>query len=910
MRTRFALVLLAALCAVPGMRAGAADRMDVETVTYADSAAAAAAWAPGEKADPAALAPEKAPDGQPALAFTCDMAKLTDRGYWDRKVALDLGRYGRVALWIKVVGEPSAVASCTLYFNAGGGWYGAPFGPPEKGWRKVVLDRSAFLIEDKPEGWNAIRSMRMSFWRGQGKKATVYVGGVTAVSSDVLVVRNSRAGQEGTGYAADMVRYLAHAGIDAGTVEDTDVEKGALRGARLVVYPHNPLAFPSEMDAVEAYVKGGGKLLVCFSLPDRLGKVLGLSNAVYTKPDREGQFSSMRFQAGLLPGLPKAITQHSWNITWVRTVGSGARVLAEWYDKDGKPTGAPAITYSPSGAYVSHILLDEDPDGRDRALRSILGSLVPSIWADVAKNALEGASKIGGREETFADAVTRTRQLAEKSGKTAVVSATLDKARPAYASGEAALKEKKYPEAVEAATLARESLLDAYSHAQAARRVEFRAMWCHSAYGTEGLNWDMALAKMKAAGLNAIVPNMLWGGVTDYPSKVLPMRETVATRGDAIAQCLAAARKYGLEIHVWKVNWNLGGAPQAFIDRMRAEKRLQRTNTGEEEPWLCPSNDANYQLEIDSMLEIVKNYDVDGIHFDYIRYPDSTKCYCDGCRARFEAKTGKPVASWPKDVLRDGPRYAEYQQFRRDCITRLVKAVSEQAHKLKPRIQVSAAVWPNWPGCREEIGQDWGLWVKQGWLDFVCPMDYCSSDEEFRTRVQVERDEIGGRIPLYAGIGASAPGLSPAQVVDQVQIARDEGADGFIIFHLADIAAAQHLPALAAGATAGPSELPHRQPKAGWGINVDGAPLRGNPMPLQDVDYAASVPAKAGAGEWQFVITHPDGSVAATLGKGAAGRTVKGSAKLDKGLYRLVLRRIGSTAAPSELRGPFVTVGE
>lgn len=902
------ILCLAAFGGASALRALAEERLNIEPVDYANGAAACAAWSACEGAGQAALAPEKTPDGRPALAFTADMAKLDTRAYWDRQVRLDLARYGRVALWIKVVGDSSAIASCTLYFNAGGGWYGAPFGPPERAWRKVVLDRSEFLIEDRPEGWSSVRSMRLSFWRGRPRKATVYVGGVEAIGYDVAVVRNSRAGSEAAPAAAEMVQQLAHAGIDAGAVEDVDVEKGALRGMRLVVYPYNPKTTDAELDALDAYVKQGGKLLVCYSLPDRVGRLLGIENVRYRSEERKGQFSSMRFVSGALAGLPASITQHSWNIELVKPAAPDTRVIAEWYDDAGKPTGAPAVVYSPRGAYVSHVLLDEDPADRDRALRAIAGALVPPIWHDVAKNALEGASRLGARTESFAEAVARTESLAQKAGKQAAVSPLLDRARAAFREGQAQFEAGKYAESIGSATAARDRLLAAYARAQTARRVEFRGMWCHSAYGPEGMNWDQALAKMKAAGCNAIVPNMLWGGVADYPSKVLPVRDTVATRGDAIAECLAAARKHGLEIHVWKVNWNLGGAPKEFVERMRAEKRLQRNSDGVEEAWLCPSNDANFELERDSMLEIVRNYAVDGIHFDYIRYPDSTKCYCDGCRQRFEAKTGKVVERWPADVLRKGPRYAEYQQFRRDNITRLVKAVSEEAHRIRPGIKVSAAVFPNWPSCREEIGQDWGLWAKSGWLDFVCPMDYTASDEEFRTRVQVQRDELGGRVPLYPGIGASAPGLSPAQVIDQVQIAREEGADGFIIFHLADVTAAQHLPALAAGATAGPSEIPHRQPRASWGITVDGAPLREPPMPLQTVTVAAGVPDRAGAGEWQLVVTHPDGSVAAALGKAQAGRTAKGNVRLDAGLYRLVLRRVGSTAPPSELRGPFFDV--
>jgi uncharacterized lipoprotein YddW (UPF0748 family) len=322
------------------------------------------------------------------------------------------------------------------------------------------------------------------------------------------------------------------------------------------------------------------------------------------------------------------------------------------------------------------------------------------------------------------------------------------------------------------------------------------------------MSWDEAAANLKRCGFTAVVPNMLWGGSADYASVLLPVTARSRKEGDQIEACLAACRKHGIQVHVWKVNWNLATAPEEFGVKMRAEGRLQRTSAGAEERWLCPSNPANFELERDSMLEVARKYAVDGIHFDYIRYPDSSKCYCDGCRRRFEAdqaeRSDRPfegVPRWPEDVLRGGPLYAEYQEFRRTNITRLVKAVAEEARRARPGIKVSAAVFPNWPACREEIGQDWAVWVREGYLDFVCPMDYTASNREFSTRVKVQREAVGGRIPLYPGIGASAPGLDPIQVIEQAEIARAEGAQGFIVFNYDPRTAKEHLPLMGKGLT-------------------------------------------------------------------------------------------------------------
>ena len=199
------------------------------------------------------------------------------------------------------------------------------------------------------------------------------------------------------------------------------------------------------------------------------------------------------------------------------------------------------------------------------------------------------------------------------------------------------------------------SLVRAYVLAQPSKTVEGRACWNHSGTGAYPGDWDRTAKELAENGFNMVLPNMLWGGVAHYPSDVLPRSQTFEKYGDQIAQCVAAAKKYGLQVHVWKVNWNLSTAPREFIEKIRREHRNQVSVNGEAENWLCPSHPENFQLELDSMLEVARKYDVDGLHFDYIRYPDHDKCYCDGCRSRFEQQTGTKVAKWPADCYLGRP---------------------------------------------------------------------------------------------------------------------------------------------------------------------------------------------------------------------------------------------------------------
>lgn len=364
-----------------------------------------------------------------------------------------------------------------------------------------------------------------------------------------------------------------------------------------------------------------------------------------------------------------------------------------------------------------------------------------------------------------------------------------------------------YVKVVDLASGAQQELVQAYLLAQPSPAHEGRAIWNHSGTGAYDGDWDRTAKELAAAGFNIILPNMLWGGRAHYASDVLPRSTTYEKFGDQITQCVTAAKKYGLEVHVWKVNFNLSGAPPEFIRKIHQERRNQVSVDGQAHDWLCPSHPENFALELASMLEVARKYPVDGLHFDYIRYPDRDKCYCDGCRNRFESETNQQVKNWPVDCY-SGDLRERYAQWRCDQITRLVKAVHDEAKPIRPGLKISAAVFSSYPSCRESVAQDWPEWIKAGYLDFVCPMDYTQSDLDFIGLVRNQQKLIEGRIPIYPGIGQFR--LSADRTVGQIHQARELGADGFTIFDLSRGSAASAVPAIGAGAGKQKAEPPHR----------------------------------------------------------------------------------------------------
>jgi uncharacterized lipoprotein YddW (UPF0748 family) len=342
-----------------------------------------------------------------------------------------------------------------------------------------------------------------------------------------------------------------------------------------------------------------------------------------------------------------------------------------------------------------------------------------------------------------------------------------------------------YDGAVSQAESARRQLVERYLGLAPSIKHEGRAMWNHSGTGAFAGDWERTAKTLAENGFNMVVPNMLWGGLAHYPSDLLPRSDTFQKHGDQIAQCVAACKKHGIEVHVWKVNFNLSTAPKEFVEKMRSAGRTQVDFRGKPIAWLCPSHPENQKLELESMLEVARKYPVHGLHFDYIRYPGHETCYCDGCRQRFETETGQKVSDWPRECF-NGARQDEYNDWRCRQITKLVAAVRAEAKKLRPELKISAAVFGAYPDCRRSVAQDWPEWVKAGHLDFLCPMDYSNSDTQFAGWVENQVKLVGKRIPIYPGIGATASssGLSADRVVGQILHGRRLGADGFCVFNL------------------------------------------------------------------------------------------------------------------------------
>lgn len=726
----------------------------------------------------------------------------------------------------------------------GAGPADAAGGRKPSGPRIVTLrfSRADFGVEQRPGSWRTIDGIRIAAWRGGSaggsnamSNAVIHLIELRATACPVTILlperRRENVGENRT--AAEQARLwhdtLTQLGIRCEMLRDAELierlaDNAAPKAGRaapaegtpavqasnpkrqpaVVVLAYRPGLNQATEEALVRYVAGGGKVVACYQMPPRLAAALGFGQLRYVRDEPRGRFSWIEFgnDEETLSTLGR-LRQHSWNITDARPTAADARIVARWLDADGKPTEHAAWLLSPRGAFFTHIVLGDDVEKKQRMIGAVLAHLHPPFWADLAAGAAAQLNDIGH---------CRGGESLERylRGSPRLEASQVDRLFARRAEVERALAGADHLGALAVAEQYRRDLVEAYLLAAPSPTVEGRGVWNHSGTGAYPGDWERSARLLAENGFNMVLPNMLWGALAHYPSDLLPRSETFRRYGDQIDQCCRAAAQCGIEVHVWKVNYNLGNAPQAFVAALREQGRLQRTVEGREQPWLCPSHPENQRLERESMLEVARRYPVAGLHFDYIRYPGRETCYCDGCRQRFERDSRTPVARWPDDCF-NGPRQAEYHDWRCRQITALVESVSRQSRAIKPQIKISAAVFGSYPDCRRSVGQDWPLWAEKGYVDFLCPMDYTPDDRQFVRLVSNQRRLV--KVPLYPGIGATASrmALSGDRGVGQIHWARQLGAEGFTIFDFGPGTAEAIIPAVGRGAGATPATPPHRR---------------------------------------------------------------------------------------------------
>jgi len=364
---------------------------------------------------------------------------------------------------------------------------------------------------------------------------------------------------------------------------------------------------------------------------------------------------------------------------------------------------------------------------------------------------------------------------------------------------ETAWFQQNYTVALPAYEKAKNALMNVLFAKLPASQIEGRAIWLDrgsivNAGGPEGLR--QLIRTIGQAGFNIIYFETVNAGYPIYPSTLVEQNPQV--KGwDPLEVAVDEAHKHGIELHAWVWTFAVGntrhnrilGQPDSYPGPILSQPELAsealRGSRGElvqpeqYEYWLSPASAKARKFLIAYFSEIVRNYKVDGLQLDYIRYPFQKPNTPVGFEpfelSRFTAETGLTVNAGNEESFKAWEAWKAFQ------VTSFVKDLSETVHTINPDIKVSAAVFPLTRHSRMlMIQQDWETWVRNGWVDTLSPMAYSQSARSLQRMVEYIHNVGGDKTLVYPGLSLSK--LNAVQLLDTLEICRRTGVMGTTLF--------------------------------------------------------------------------------------------------------------------------------
>lgn len=322
------------------------------------------------------------------------------------------------------------------------------------------------------------------------------------------------------------------------------------------------------------------------------------------------------------------------------------------------------------------------------------------------------------------------------------------------------------------------------SASQYAPSIEVRAIWMdRRAIPKSESEIKELIRKYRASGINMVLPEVIFNGYAAYNSDYL-QKQDLWNGIDILSVIVRECHRYGIEVHPWV--WvfragykaDMGGIlskyPDWALKDINGDILLQDGSY-----WLCPSNSEARNLLISSYKELVKKYKVDGLCFDYIRYPGldtASSCFDSRCRKLFSKEKGID----PADIQPYTKETLDWHMFREEQINSFIAECSKELKKLNPRLKISAAASSPYSIARTNYLQDWGHWTANRWVDFILPMEYTRDMSSFARRMSNSSKNADGNALVVACIGAHI--LDDDQIVNQVGISKPAMTSGVSLF--------------------------------------------------------------------------------------------------------------------------------
>ena len=265
------------------------------------------------------------------------------------------------------------------------------------------------------------------------------------------------------------------------------------------------------------------------------------------------------------------------------------------------------------------------------------------------------------------------------------------------------------------------------------------------------------LDQLQACHINTVVLQTRLRGSVIYPSRIEPWDVILTGQYDRdpgydpLAFAIEETHRRGMELHAWLVTVP---AFKIEVARKMGKRSLLRTHPEllrkhGEQYYLDPGLPGSAEYLVSLCREIVSRYDVDGIHFDYIRYPEQAETFSDGASYR---KYGK---------------WKDKRTWRLDNITRIVRMSYEAIKELKPWVRVSCSPVGKYNDMSRYSARGWSAygavyqdaqgWLSEGIMDMLLPMMYFQGDHFYPFAADWQEHTNGRTVAPGLGIYFLSP---------------------------------------------------------------------------------------------------------------------------------------------------------
>ena len=334
------------------------------------------------------------------------------------------------------------------------------------------------------------------------------------------------------------------------------------------------------------------------------------------------------------------------------------------------------------------------------------------------------------------------------------------------------------------------------------RDAQNRAMW-YRAYEKSDEEVRATVEKLVSLGVNALYLETFYDGYFIGYSNVEGVEHCTDTgEYDALEGFVRIAHEYGIEVHAWCENFFAGYLNKdgtysnellnRFKDKILCDSNGNRFYYYNERAtfvFLNPFDVECREFVLNIYRDIIENYDIDGLHLDYIRFPELNYGkydygYNEDILTAFAEKTG--ITEDPKTFAPSSEEQKAWVEFRCGIITSFVGEVFKLVCETDSDIWLSCAVYPDMDYAVNSIFQDVKTWVNKGWIDEVFSMTY-SGDNNYVVQNATSYAEIcRGKCFYTTGIAAFMD-TSSFNFAYQLTDASKAGADGIAIFALSNI---------------------------------------------------------------------------------------------------------------------------